>query len=261
MGALLAFLFAVLAFAAGNLFLRLARFLKTKTKIAAFLTFAVSLVCFIPIAFFAVVCGIHIADEHIAKQEYAKKDGRLFAELYYGNRFSLSRAIAKAESLNVFDQYGTPALFVVAYRDESYASLLQKMLENGADPNLCTIDGSSPLHVAVSQSFANEKMVRTLLQHGANANLQDKDGNTPLISCVQNSAAVGSVALVLTDMLLDSGADKTLKNRAGETAADILARLMNEEAQRAAAFPDYDYRASPQYRLWTALAAKIADRN
>lgn len=56
-----------------------------------------------------------------------------------------------------------------------------------------------------------------LLEHGANLDVQEKDiGNSALMWAMRDGNAV------LQRMLLAAGADPSLRNKAGERAADIM---------------------------------------
>jgi ankyrin repeat protein len=53
-----------------------------------------------------------------------------------------------------------------------------ELLLHKCDPNICSEDGQSPLHVAATKRC--RKILLSLLQANANPNLQDKEGRTPL---------------------------------------------------------------------------------
>lgn len=91
------------------------------------------------------------------------------------------------------------------------------------------VDGATyPLIVAAE--YADEAMMSLLLQHTRNVNVQDWHGDTALIEAVKH----GRENTVI--LLLDAGADATIKNRAGRTAADYampdraIARMLREKA-------------------------------
>ena len=58
------------------------------------------------------------------------------------------------------------------------ATVVQQLLENGADPELSNVFGLSPLHIAAQSGHA--EVVRLLLYHGARVNARDVGDNTPL---------------------------------------------------------------------------------
>jgi ankyrin repeat protein len=74
------------------------------------------------------------------------------------------------ESLVVLQRLNT-------HRTNQY-EVVELLLHNKCDPNICNEDGQSPLHVAVEKRCS--KLILSLLQGNANPNLQDKEGRTPL---------------------------------------------------------------------------------
>jgi ankyrin repeat protein len=65
---------------------------------------------------------------------------------------------------------------------------------------------------------ANAPVARVLLAHGADPNAKMQDGDTPLHAVVK-SRLVGD-ASAFVELLLASGADRTIRNEAGRTALD-----------------------------------------
>ena len=58
------------------------------------------------------------------------------------------------------------------------------LLDHGADANIASADGNSPLHTAVSKGFFD--ITKRLVEKGSNVNLQNKEGRTPLFLGVKN---------------------------------------------------------------------------
>jgi ankyrin repeat protein len=63
------------------------------------------------------------------------------------------------------------------HRSNQY-EIVELLLHNKCDPNICNKDGQSPLHVAVAHRY--RKLILLLLQGNANPNLQDNESRTPL---------------------------------------------------------------------------------
>ena len=61
---------------------------------------------------------------------------------------------------------------------ENFVDMVQRLLENGADPNICNNDRTTPLHEASSRGSL--EAARLLLSYGAKVDVKDKKGNTPL---------------------------------------------------------------------------------
>jgi len=76
---------------------------------------------------------------------------------------------------------GTMLLWAVMEENEKE---VKDLLEKGADPNIATKAGETPLHVAVAKS--NLAIITLLLQHKANPNLQNCFGDSPIFyACSQ----------------------------------------------------------------------------
>jgi ankyrin repeat protein len=78
-------------------------------------------------------------------------------------------------------------------------SLVELLIEKGADVNSVGESKSSALHTAVK--FPSEKIVSLLLEHGADVNKLDQYGRTPLLSMVKTFSSK------IVKLLLDKGAD------------------------------------------------------
>ncbi|MHB9023414.1 MAG: ankyrin repeat domain-containing protein [Armatimonadota bacterium] len=92
-------------------------------------------------------------------------------------------------------------------KPEARSALVKLLLAQGANPNLKTKSGSTPLHSAAGVGLLDA--VKQLLAKGVNMNAVDQDGNTPLHYAVSN----GQKAVV--EQLLAAKAETTVKNKAG----------------------------------------------
>ena len=94
---------------------------------------------------------------------------------------------------------GETPLYWALTGDESKAVLvIQRLLEHGADPNICDDDHRSPLHNASFHGWL--EAARLLLSYGAKVDAKDGGGRTPL----QMAASEGHEEL--TKLLLEHGA-------------------------------------------------------
>lgn len=114
------------------------------------------------------------------------------------------------------DELNSSPLFEALWRRKHrYA---QKLLAAGTAPNQFDACGHTPLMVAVSN--CSLKMVQELLQMGIDPNIQDQDGHTALRMACSHLASSEGVEMV--HLLLDAGADITIPDKRGFTAADSL---------------------------------------
>ena len=113
------------------------------------------------------------------------------------------------------------------------------LLANGANPNR-PMPASGDTHpfskvpggitalglLACHGGVVAENMAIALLQAGAHVNAADITGSTPLMHAAQISSP--SQAESFVELLLQNGADPTLKNNAAQTALDLAAGAGNE---------------------------------
>ena len=82
--------------------------------------------------------------------------------------------------INSQDRTGWTSLYWILSRcgsKEKFVDMVRLLLELGADPNICTIDHTTPLHQASSQGLL--EAARLLLSHGAKVDEKDGKGRTP----------------------------------------------------------------------------------
>jgi uncharacterized protein len=97
-------------------------------------------------------------------------------------------------------------------------------LKAGADIHATDKNGVTPLHHAVR--FRSAAAVQTLIEHGANVNqVCRRSGSTALHRAVTQTGAPGTAgkkeaAMEIIAMLLTAGADPSITNKSGRTAAD-----------------------------------------
>ena len=89
----------------------------------------------------------------------------------------------------------------------------------GASVDHVSGGGGTPLHLAVSRGSG--AAVLLLLRHGASINKQSATGRTPLHSAAVAAGTQVNIA-ELVDLLLRQGADETVRNIDGQTAADLV---------------------------------------
>ena len=98
------------------------------------------------------------------------------------------------------------------------------LLDRGADANIASADGNSPLHTAVSKGFFD--ITKRLVEKGSNVNLQNKEGRTPLFLGVKNKHEQ------LIKLLIENEADVSIGYKENSTERFYLVR--GKERGRAA---------------------------
>jgi len=107
--------------------------------------------------------------------------------------------------------------FSLAVRDRKM-DVVTAMIGCGADVNLKTQEGWTPLHTAAY--YGPAAMIDLLVSKGAQVNARGNyDGWTPL-----HMAASADKDAAVVQALLKAGADKTLKSQSGKTAREMAAK-------------------------------------
>ncbi|WP_374758345.1 ankyrin repeat domain-containing protein [Thermonema sp.] len=106
----------------------------------------------------------------------------------------------------------TPLMVAVM---NSSLPFIEFLLEQGAITQVDNIEGYTPLLMAIWKSYDPLSIVRLLIEKGgANPNDTDYDGRSALMYAALREDKA------LIEYLLQKGADKTLKDSSGKTAAD-----------------------------------------
>lgn len=103
-------------------------------------------------------------------------------------------------------------------------SILELLLENGADVNAKNNKDSTPLHYAANNYLAS--LATLLIKHGADVNAKTNCGNTPL------HFAAASSNTVVAKVLLNNDADVNCKNNDGRTPLNIAKLRRDKETIR-----------------------------
>jgi ankyrin repeat protein len=126
--------------------------------------------------------------------------------------------IGQGARLNSVDRDGRTPLRLAA--DENAWDIAKIMADAGADPFIPAGDGKTPAETALA---AGETGVRALFS-GRGINARDRAGNTILHYAAKEAGAE------LIVILLELGANKTVRNIAAESPADIALRWNHSEA-------------------------------
>ncbi len=125
--------------------------------------------------------------------------------------------------INAVDDRGRNALIILitdmAVSDYDLETGYEILTARGIDVNQGDEKGKTPLMYIGEELFYDDETlticVNALISGGADLNLTDSYGNTALMHAARN----GNFKAVR--LLMEKGADKTLKNNSGQTAADL----------------------------------------
>ncbi len=115
----------------------------------------------------------------------------------------------KLEPNKPVDSDGSLLLFYAAKKGDE--AMIEKLFKLGADKDRADKDGFSPISTA-----KDEQTIKFLIEKGTNINAKADDGNTPLIEMA------GFQWMEEVEILLSLGADKTIKNKRGQTAYSLV---------------------------------------
>lgn len=144
------------------------------------------------------------------------------------NRYNI-----KSWRLKAFEPIYTNLLFAAIYNED--LKEVRSLHRNTSYDNEGTLEGFSPLHVALKVPNPNVEIIKYLIQNGAALDAKDKEGNTPLHLTVQAQ----NPSIEIVEVLLSAGALVNAKNSAGHTPLhlaaacgnkDICERLLNSRA-------------------------------
>lgn len=129
-----------------------------------------------------------------------------------GNLSALNAALETGMPVDQKDEYGNSLLMLAAFN--GHTDLAKTLLDAGADVSLCNTNGRTALMFASTGPFP--ATVRLLLEYGSEVNAVDSEEHfTP----VMFAAAEGLSPVV--DILLEAGADLSMKDIDGDTAASF----------------------------------------
>lgn len=130
---------------------------------------------------------------------------------------TIPELLACGANPNLKDDEGKTALHLLAYNELDLCEKgLLALFDAGLNVNEPDKEGKTALHHAAGISSISE----FFLMHGAKVNAQDRDGNTPLFYAIVSGDLMGFDAI---QVLLQNGADLTLRNKRGESPYSWLA--------------------------------------
>lgn len=141
-----------------------------------------------------------------------------------GHADTVKVLLEKGADPNVRGFAGKTALFWAVER--GYGDVMNLLLEHNADPNISNSAGQTPLMEAAKDGQTD--LVRALVAH--HADLDAREGDEGLPGTLDVSAGTGMTPLLLAvvgnhlavaHILLQAGADASLRNRGGQDALDV----------------------------------------
>ena len=143
----------------------------------------------------------------------------------YGKLGAIKQLCMKGAMPDTKDKQGrTPLCHAVVY---GYMELVDFLVREGCDCNSRDLEGRTPLSLAVAGTMREGRIetVKALLKYQADVDSRDGEGNTPLVWSVRQGNAV------ISELLVEGGADVTTRSVSGETALILAAARLHEVAE------------------------------
>lgn len=144
--------------------------------------------------------------------------------LLYGAHFDNRRiveALLRANAnVNALDKNGHCVLTKVLHKKN--LPLAHHILTYKPILNITGDDGCNPLEVAVT--LGDQSLVEKMIQQGANVNYVNSKGWTPLMCAIKANAPLGIIKL-----LLDSGAKPNVKTKTGESPMSLAIQIGRQD--------------------------------
>ena len=145
------------------------------------------------------------------QQPQLPPDTALLKALRSGRLDEAADALGRGADPNAVDRNGSTMQAAMQYCRDTMLSMMQMLLEAGADVNMRNDKGQTPLIIAASSCA---KAIPFLLERGANPKRVDKAGESALHEIIRLEA---ETMTPLLEQLLAAGADINHQNRHGQT--------------------------------------------
>ena len=137
--------------------------------------------------------------------------------IYYGG-VEIIEEYVNAENVNLVDEDGHSLLSRAATAGDLNMKIIRLLVKNGADVNIRLRDGWTLLHSAAHD--LRKDLALALLRAGCDPNATNDAGETALSKVLWAFNPKAG----LIEILLEHGADSTMKAVGGESALDLAAR-------------------------------------
>ena len=153
----------------------------------------------------------------------------LYWSLLYCKYEAAELLLKKGANANLADSFGLAPLQVAVCCKDLDISLIERLIEKGADINYNTpsnalakpFEGWTSLHYAIS--CGADEAARFLIEKGANVNAIADDGTTPLILAAKNDS------VFMAKFLLEKGADVNWRDLKKKSALSYAKGLFSKK--------------------------------
>ena len=159
-------------------------------------------------------------------QENTSGNTALVYSAQRGHDGVVEKLLARGADMEVL-QYKTNDTALIRAVDYGHASIVQTLLEHGADHHRKDYLGRGMLHSAAASG--QPEVLRVLLEFDEtlDVNMQDRKGKTTLHDTARHDLAEEDSSIDAAKILLEYGADPTIKDNHGRTPMSIARELNN----------------------------------
>ncbi|SDM42034.1 Ankyrin repeat [Paenibacillus sp. OK060] len=144
----------------------------------------------------------------------------------YDNDLAKVKELTKSNDGSINNLYkGSTVLHAAIYNLD--IEMIEALVEAGADFTLKDKYGETPFFLA--SDLANIKAIKYFLGKGADPNEINQEGDTPLMKFAVRGNIPIDVFLDTMDIMVESGADLTIKNNQGETLLSKIKSMVDSK--------------------------------
>ncbi len=173
---------------------------------------ALLLVALVPLAAFA--AGPDKAKAELDKINIPFTDAAFTESVARGDSKVVSLFLEAGMNPDTSDKFGEAAIIIAATK--GHGKVLVQLLENGADPDAVERNDWTALMYAAIYHAHGPQSATALIDAGANIDRQDKMAGR---SALMEASDDGNLKVL--NLLLNAGADRSLKDKNGNTALDF----------------------------------------